>query len=203
MRYILVLSLLLSGCSNMQMVKGTTELPQNAVIVAHGDSLTKGVTGASEHPLEPYTAQIDAKLTVYNTGMMGENGKQIRDRLDYDVLSRNPDLMILWCCQNSLNIHETADKIMSEYIVPMVETARSMGVQSMLITPGYWPRIDVDGNPDEKKENLYTLQRLIVDYAKANGLYALLIRSYDSEDGTHPNAKQYKKIGKLVNAALK
>ncbi len=78
-----------------------TGLPPDAVIICFGDSLTAG-TGASRG--RDYPAQLSKMLgrPVINAGVPGDTTARALARLQRDVLSRSPDLVLITLGGNDL-----------------------------------------------------------------------------------------------------
>lgn len=93
---LIILSIVLSGCLKYE-IKNSGAKGQN--IVCFGDSLTFGY-GAS--PGEDYPAELAklVKLPVINAGEDGDTSFLALGRLDNDVLSKNPRLVIVEFCGN-------------------------------------------------------------------------------------------------------
>lgn len=69
--------------------------PKGTKIIVLGDSLTTGV-GASS-PENGYIPVLERRfgLTIMNEGMSGDTTRDVIDRLDRDVLSHHPDIVMI------------------------------------------------------------------------------------------------------------
>jgi lysophospholipase L1-like esterase len=87
---LLVLTLLLAGCSKPQL----TPLQQGDVILAFGDSLTAGNGVKSEQAYPQVLADLTG-LQIVNGGLSGETTAQGLERLPKLLDQHNPRLVIL------------------------------------------------------------------------------------------------------------
>jgi acyl-CoA thioesterase-1 len=91
---ITISSLTIIGCKN-----GTTD-NDNGVIVCFGDSLTEGYGATTPGIVDktksyPAFFQNKVKSTVVNAGKSGDTSAQGRSRMNNDVLSKNPKIVII------------------------------------------------------------------------------------------------------------
>ncbi|MCA9361645.1 hypothetical protein KC845_03770 [Candidatus Kaiserbacteria bacterium] len=75
--------------------------PQNGPVIALGDSLTEGV-GASGG--RDYVSQLSGKIgqEIINAGVSGDTTRDASQRLQSDVLSKNPSVVIVWLGGNDI-----------------------------------------------------------------------------------------------------
>ena len=94
---ILVLGIL-SSCNDMTQMTGTTgdgaDNYDTRPIVCFGNSLTYGY-GASSGNTYPYYLQEKIKVQVINAGVNGDTTEKGLERLNKDVLEKNPQLVII------------------------------------------------------------------------------------------------------------
>lgn len=124
----LALAFLLSACGGEPPLP---PLPEDAVILAFGDSLTHG-TGAS--PGESYPAVLEG-LTgrrVVNAGVPGEVSAAGRQRLASLLEQHRPDLLLLCHGGNDLLRKLDRDRL-RENLQAMVQTARQRDIPVVLI----------------------------------------------------------------------
>lgn len=183
---VLVLSLLamLSGCGESR--PGIGPLPQGAVILAFGDSLTHG-TGAGQG--EDYPSQLAALTgqTVINAGVPGETTDRGLARLPSLLERHRPDLVII--CHGGNDILRNHDEAATETnLRRMIETIRAAGARVLLL-----------GVP-RKSLFLSTAplyQRLADDMkvAYAGDIIGDVLGDGDlKSDAIHPNAEGYRTI---------
>ncbi len=95
---------LLCGASTALFVPGIrvgAQNPPEPVIVALGDSLTAGV-GATEGNTYVDVLSRRAGVPIVNEGESGDRTNDALNRLDADVLSRNPDIVIVFLGGNDI-----------------------------------------------------------------------------------------------------
>jgi lysophospholipase L1-like esterase len=187
-----LLCLLASGCSKQPKLAA---LPQDAVVLAFGDSLTFG-TGARED--ESYPAQL-AKLTgrrVVREGVPGEVSAVGLKRLPAALDDHQPKLLLLCHGGNDflrrLPVAEAAANVRA-----MVQLAQSRGIPVVLI-----------GTPEPgftlTPAAFYTeiAKDLRVPY-EGNVLTKILRDGTLKSDQVHPNAAGYKLMAERVHELLK
>ena len=115
-------------------------------IVAVGSSSTQG-TGASS-PSKAYPAQLDAileqrfpgaKIEVINKGIGGETAAGTVARLDRDVLSFRPDLVI-WQLGTNDALRNVDPKTFGTEVVEGIRRVRESGADLLLLEPESLPR---------------------------------------------------------------
>jgi len=195
----LLFLMLFVGCANMQMIECDSLLDTPVRIVAIGDSTTAGSVGNDVYA--PYTDVFKNRWVVINKGDPGETSTQIAARFGVDVLFHSPSLAIIWAGQNDLNIHRTADEI-AYNLKSMVKMSMDNGIIPMLITPAIWPLAYEGFEPKERIKQIKKLRKWLEQYARNNNICALSIKKSISDDGTHPNAKQYQEIGERVESLI-
>jgi lysophospholipase L1-like esterase len=105
-------------------------LISDGTIVCFGDSLTSG-TGAS--PAMDYPSQL-AKMIgkpVINAGAPGDTTARALERLERDVLSRSPDLVLITLGGNDLK-NGIAKDVAFENLKRMVESIQEQGAQVII-----------------------------------------------------------------------
>ncbi len=120
---------------------------ENLRIVAFGSSSTEGV-GASK-PSASYPARLQAildnalpgKVTVLNRGVGGEAVDEMVRRIDRDVLSAKPDLVIWQTGSNDPLRNVPLDHFKAETRAALARM-RDAGVDVMLMEPQWCPRLD-------------------------------------------------------------
>jgi len=112
LKYILIiLSILLAGCFKPE-IKNIDAKGEN--IICFGDSITFGY-GANQGEDYPTALRKMVKLPVINAGVDGNTTFAALERLDTDVLSKNPRLVIVEFCGNDflkkITIEETVKNL--------------------------------------------------------------------------------------------
>jgi acyl-CoA thioesterase I len=75
--------------------------PRNGPVIAFGDSLTAGV-GASSGQSFPEQLARKSGLTIVNAGRSGDTTRDALNRLNSDVLARDPSVVIVWLGGNDI-----------------------------------------------------------------------------------------------------
>ena len=112
-------------------MKPSATLAQDDVtIVALGDSLTSG-TGATDDNDWVSVVSRWSNIPIINAGVSGDTSEEALDRLSGDVLSRNPDIVIIFLGGNDIlqdvdlddtidNIGEIIDQVKEDEAVPIL-----------------------------------------------------------------------------------
>jgi acyl-CoA thioesterase-1 len=115
-------------------------------VVAVGSSSTQG-TGASS-PAHAYPAQLDeilerrfpgTRIDVINKGVGGETVSGTLDRLDRDVLSLHPDLVI-WQLGTNDALRNIDPKTFGAQTVEGIRRIRESGADLLLLEPQFLPK---------------------------------------------------------------
>lgn len=169
-------------------------LPENATIVAFGDSLTHG-TGAGAN--ESYPVQLEQLIQrpVVNAGVPGEVTAEGLARLPALLDRYQPFLLILCHGGNDL-LRRSGEEQAAENLRAMIRLARGRGIDVVLIGV---PKPDLSFSPP-------------VFYASIAGEFAL---PYDGDtlagiladrsrksDYIHPNALGYRHLAEAVHSLL-
>lgn len=127
--FLLVLfTLALAGCDSTPRL---TPLPEGAVILAFGDSLTYG-TGAAEGEDYPSVLERLTGYRVVNAGVPGEITAQGLQRLPEVLAEVRPDLVILIHGGNDILQRRNADELEAN-IRAMIDLIRGSGAQVLLL----------------------------------------------------------------------
>jgi len=187
---VIVLSLVVSGCVKQE-VKNLSA--KGSCIVCFGDSITFGY-GAN--PGEDYPTAIGkmTDLPVINAGVDGDTSFAALERLDKDVLSKNPRLVIVEFCGNDFlkkipkettvkNLGEIIDRIQAQGImVALVDISAGMFFKEYR---------EAFNALAQKKQAIFipvVLNKIITNPAMKSDFF-------------HPNARGYKVVaGRVYNA---
>ena len=183
---------LLAGCGERPKLE---RLPESAVVLAFGDSLTFG-TGANED--ESYPARLEKLIgrRVARAGVPGEITAQALARLPATLDEHRPQLLVL--CTGGNDFLQRLDQRQAENNVrAMVKLARDRGIGVVLIgtpepglmlkPPGFYSAI-------AKQFRVPYEAAVIRDVLKDENL---------KSDPIHPNARGYRVIAERLAAVLK
>lgn len=126
---LLLVTLLAAGCS--QVPPRLPPLPADAVVLAFGDSLTRG-TGTENGEGYPEALAGLIGREVINAGLPGETSDEGRERLPALLDRHRPDLVILCHGGNDLLQHRDHAAIAAD-LEAMIEQARQAGAAVVLV----------------------------------------------------------------------
>lgn len=185
-----VLLFALGGCGGPEL----SPLPRDAVVLAFGDSLTRG-TGAPPGAGYPEALAELTGLRVINAGVPGEVSARGRERLPSLLATHAPDLVVLVHGGNDI-LRRMPSRATREHLAAMVEEARTAGAQVVMLgvpgpsltlsAPGYYADVaEAAGVPID----LDTLPALMRDVS---------VKS----DQVHFNATGYRRMAQGVRDLL-
>ena len=187
--FILFISLILGCSSESQKI----QLTHDSVILAFGDSLTKG-TGARIVDSYPNNLQEILGLTVLNKGIPGETSSNGIKRLAQLLASTSPDLVILCHGGNDI-LKRLSLSTLENNLAQMIELIQSHGAEIILVGVPR-PSINLSALPlYEKLANEYIL------VSDLTSLSDLLEQPSMKSDTVHLNANGYRELA--VNIATK
>jgi acyl-CoA thioesterase-1 len=185
----LCISLMLGCSSESQKI----QLTQDSVILAFGDSLTKG-TGARIEESYPSNLQEILGLTVVNEGIPGEISEKGLKRLAQLLAETSPDLVILCHGGNDILKGLSTDKLENN-LAQMIELIKSQGAEVILVGVPK-PSIILTALP--LYEKLATEYLLVSDL---KSLSNLLKQPSMKSDRVHLNGNGYRELA--INIASK
>lgn len=192
--FIILLVVLVSACSESGGPK-LQVLPENAVILAFGDSLTYG-TGA-DHDTESYPAVL-AHLSghkIINAGIPGEVSSEGLARLDDLLELHQPDLVLLCHGGNDL-IRRLNTETLKQNLIKMVTKIRQSGAEVVMLSV---PELGIFLKPAGLYKEVAESQQVILE----NSIIAdIESKTALKSDPIHPNAKGYKLLAETVQALL-
>jgi lysophospholipase L1-like esterase len=188
-----LLALLLGACADSG--SGLSALPADAVILAFGNSLTRGY-GAGPQQSYPAILAERSGLAVINAGVPGEATEPGLRRLPALLEAEQPDLVIL--CHGANDILRKLDRRRAEQnIRAMIALIREHGADVVLIgVPAFGPWLTT--------ADLYL--RIAEDLRvplEAEILPKLLGDAQYKSDAVHPNAAGYARLAEAVHALLR
>ncbi|MDD5129282.1 MAG: GDSL-type esterase/lipase family protein [Candidatus Omnitrophica bacterium] len=188
---LIFLSILLSGCGE-QKIKNLDAKGKS--IICFGDSITFGY-GAN--PGEDYPTALGkmVKLEVINAGVDGDTSFSALERLEQDVLSKNPRLVIVEFCGNDFLKKipkETTIKNLSE----VIDRIQAKGIMVALvdISAGLFFREYRTAFKKLAEEK----QAIFIPVV----LYKIITNPSMKSDFFHPNARGYKVVASRVYNAI-
>ena len=189
---VVVLVLAAAACGQRPKLE---RLPESAVVLAFGDSLTYG-TGADE--AESYPAQLQTLIgrRVVGAGVPGEVTSQALERLPGALDEYAPRLLLL-CIGGNDFLRRLGNAQAERNVRAMVQLARSRGVAVVLIAtpePGLLPSPPAFYGAVAKDFGLPYEDAVITEVLKDTSL---------KSDPIHPNARGYRLIAERVAERLK
>ncbi len=193
MRALLLLIFALAGCGPS--VPKLTPLPQDAVILAFGDSLTYG-TGAAAEESYPAVLQTLVGRMVIRSGVPGEVTTESLQRLPDTLDETAPKLMIL-CIGGNDFLRQLGEKQAADNIRSMIQLAKDRGVEVVLVGV---PKFGLMLTPPKFYAQL--AEEFNIPY-EDDIMHKILLRKSLKSDEIHPNAKGYRLFAESVADLLK
>jgi lysophospholipase L1-like esterase len=158
------------------------EDPVGVNIIAFGDSLTEGI-GAGEG--ESYPDQLSARigLPVFNRGVSGETTADAMARLEEDVLSQDPKIVLLCLGGNDVLKRSPVEETFSN-LESMIRRIQDTGALVILIGVSgslIYPQYDDEFAALAKRTGCPLVPEILANM-RNDGLLA---------DQVHPNARGY------------
>ncbi len=191
--FLVAVSLLLNGCGDAQ--PQLSRLAGDAVILAFGDSLTRG-TGAGASSSYPAVLAGLTGRTVINAGIPGELSAAGLRRLPGVLDAINPQLMILCHGGNDLLRKRNSGQLAAN-IREMITLARQRGVDVVLIGV---PR---PGLLLGTAELYYEIAESMDVPLEADALADILSDAGLKSDPIHPNAAGYRVMAEALHKFLR
>lgn len=170
-------------------------LPNHAVILAFGDSLTAG-NGAGHEASYPARLQEITGWRTINAGVPGEISAEGVERLPGLLQRYRPDLVVLCHGGNDLLRHIAGDTT-AAHLATMIEMIRENGAQVILLgvpRPGILPRPATFYKKVAEQYGVPLENETLTEVLRDDSLKSDLI---------HPNAAGYDRLAKAVAAILK
>jgi len=187
-----VLVLLAAGCREPP--PQLRSLPENATILAFGDSLTHG-TGADANESYPFRLEQLIQRPVINSGVPGEETSEGLVRLPQLLDRYRPALLILCHGGNDL-LRRTGEEQAANNLRSMIRLARERGIDVVLIGV---PKPDLSLAPPVFYASIAGEFTIPYDGDTLTGI--LSDRSRKS-DYIHPNALGYQQLAEAVHDLL-
>ena len=189
--WVFVIVLNLSACSG---TPSLSYLPENAVVLAFGDSLTAGMGASAANSYPSVLSQL-AERNVVNAGVSGEETAQGVKRLAGVLRQVNPDLLLLLEGGNDILRNRDLRRT-KQNLAAMIELAHSMEIEVVLI-----------GVPEKRLfSSVAPLYEELADQYKIvlidNLLASLLRKSQYKSDAVHLNKQGYRVMAESIYAVL-
>ncbi|MGD8566645.1 MAG: GDSL-type esterase/lipase family protein [Gammaproteobacteria bacterium] len=189
----MVCLLWVAACSDK--VPPLDKLPEDAVVVAFGDSLTYG-TGAKDDETYPYYLSQIIQREVINAGNPGELSAEGRQRLPQVLDEHQPDLLILCHGGNDLLRKKSRENLVAN-LKAMIGQAKQRGIQVMLVGVPEPALFLLESAPFYAKiahsENIPLEQAALPAIESDDTL---------KSDPIHPNAAGYRKLAHAIARLL-
>ena len=189
---IIALLVFVAACSKTPQL---AKLPNDAVILAFGDSLTFG-TGAT--PETSYPAALE-KLIGHHVVSAGVPGEVTADGLQRltDVLDEEQPKLLILCHGGNDLIRQTGEAQAESNLRAMISLARSKGIQVVLLAV---PKPGLMLTPPAYYEKIAADFKLPIE---SGILRSILASPSLKSDTVHPNAAGYQKMAEAIAALLK
>lgn len=175
---------------------GLSPLDVDAVILAFGDSLTRG-TGAGEDESYPAVLERLSGRRVINAGVPGELSSEGRQRLPRVLERERPDLLIL--CHGGNDILRGRDTDTAEAnLADMVRMARERGIEVLLVG------VPERGLMFHKTADFYF--RVAEDTGvplESEAIAHIIGEQSLKSDQIHPNAAGYRYLAEAIDSRLR
>ena len=189
---VLALLVLFAACSKTPQL---AKLPNDAVILAFGDSLTFG-TGATPETSYPAVLEKLIGRRVISGGVPGEITSEGLERLPDVIEEEKPNLLILCHGGNDL-LRKIGEGQAESNLRAMITLAKSKGIPVVLIAV---PKPGLTLTAPASYEKIATDMQLPIE----SGILRSILTSSDlKSDAVHPNAAGYQKMAEAVAALLK
>lgn len=170
-------------------------LPQDAIIVALGDSLTKGV-GAPIGLSYPDVLSRLIKRRVVNAGVSGDTTKEGMNRLPDLINEYDPKLVIVSLGGNDL-LRRVPNAQIEDHLKQIIGLLQKDKIQILLLAP---PKPNLSLSAPNFYNKLGEKYHIIVNTKLLPGL--LSSREYKS-DAIHLNEQGYKQLAEGIDKILK
>jgi len=189
--FCLAFLIFMSGCGKKE-IKNINSPGKN--IICFGDSLTFGY---GTDPGEDYPSALRklVSLPVFNSGVDGNTTFEALERLENDVLSKNPRLVIVEFCGNDF-LKKIPKENTLKNLAEIIERIQAKGAMVALvdISAGlfFWDYGEAFKKLAQQKKAIFIpviLDRIITNPAMKSDFF-------------HPNARGYKVVAKRVHRAI-
>lgn len=183
---LLLLSIL--GCSAQPAIANLDS--RGSAILCFGDSLTQGVGASPGHDYPSFLAKALGR-DVINAGVAGETTRDALRRLDHEVLSRDPKLVIVEFGGNDFLQHIPQEEIFAN-LDTMVRRIQDHG--AMVVVVGIQAGLFGDATRQDYRKVARARRAAFVPNILEGIMYEPQLKS----DELHPNDAGYEKIAERI-----
>ncbi len=204
--------------TSLPRVKAAVRERKKVVIVALGSSSTQGFGATAEANTYPYQMQItlarqfqDVRLnfTIFNKGIGGQDVTEMLERLERDVIARDPDLVI-WQAGTNAAIRGMPLDVFRLKLSTGVDRVKKAGADVVLMTPQYVPAVISLANEDDyvgtmeaiaRETGVGVFRRFQIMREWVDGEH-MSYAQFMIADGLHLNDHGHRCMGKLLAKAI-
>jgi acyl-CoA thioesterase I len=190
-RFFILLILFMTGCQQPMANLDST----GTTVVCFGDSLTAGYGASSGHDY-PSLLREKINLPVINAGVSGNMTRDALERLDRDVLSHNPKIVII-----TLGANDVLQQIPEEEILAnmskIIERIKERG--AMVV----WTEVQMGILGDPYIDDFTALARREHILLIPNILSGIIDKPQFKHDQIHPNDEGYKIMADRIYQHIK
>lgn len=175
---------------------GPKKFPQDAVIVALGDSLTRGYGMVAPGKNFVTFLSEDLKIPIINAGKTGDTTSDALVRLNSDVIDKNPDVVMILLGGNDYFEGKSVEVIEAN-IETIIENIKKRTQAKIILIGG-------DSNRVPAYEKSFAKMALSgeVDEYVPNVLSGISLRRDLLYDGVHPNERGHRAIADKILPVL-
>lgn len=186
----LLLAVALTVTAFLMREESASAQASDPVVVAFGDSLTLGIGATSGNDWVSVVSRWSG-INIINEGVSGNTTAQALARLNQDVLSRNPDIVIVFLGGNDILNRVPRDQTFAN-LGTIIDQIKASGAQVLLV--GEHGEFFVF---DREAEFQLLAAEKGVRYVP-NALEGILGDPRDLSDAVHPNDRGYRTIAERI-----
>lgn len=195
MKICLIAVVLLFGAACNKSAPTMSKLPDNAVILAFGDSLTYGAGASAQHDYPNVLAEMSGREVV-NAGVPGELSGQGRQRLPALLDEYQPGLLILIHGGNDI-LQKIAAEQTRDNLKAMIAEARQRNVPVVMLGVPAFGIVFL--HSAKVYEELVQSEAIPSDL---DSLPKILASNELKSDAVHPNDQGYRQLAENIVALL-